>query len=273
MARHPRSGLTLIELLIVIAIIGALIALLLPAIGAAREAARRTQCQNNLRQLGLAILNHEQARQLLPSAGVYAPPAQAVYFRLGHVRVDLRSGTNQSWIVSILPYLELAPLHARFNAAGHVAANPASPQSEQPPALLCPSESALGRHFSFLGAGGEAAFGKGNFAAFAGPFHADDLHTAGAIRLYGQRLSQVVDGASRTLAVSEVRTRDNPGDQRGAWALPWAGAAILSLDMHPRWYPLAVNRVDHIPGVYDIDLNNLGKQRTPNATLPDVLYQ
>src|ERR1700750_1111529 len=64
-------GFTLVELLVVIAIIGILVALLLPAIQAAREAARRTQCTNKMKQLGLAILNYESARKVLPLA--YTP--------------------------------------------------------------------------------------------------------------------------------------------------------------------------------------------------------
>ena len=69
--RVASRGFTLVELLVVIAIIGILVALLLPAIQAAREAARRTQCTNKMKQLGLAILNYESAKKLLPMA--YTP--------------------------------------------------------------------------------------------------------------------------------------------------------------------------------------------------------
>src|SRR2546430_15283253 len=69
--RTQSRGFTLVELLVVIAIIGILVALLLPAIQAAREAARRTQCTNKMKQIGLAVLNYESARKLLPLA--YTP--------------------------------------------------------------------------------------------------------------------------------------------------------------------------------------------------------
>ena len=95
-ARRESRGFTLVELLVVIAIIGILIALLLPAVQAAREAARRTSCLNNLKQIGLALLNHHDAQGTFPP-GTQDPPG-SVYL-------------GWAWSASILPYVEDEAVH------------------------------------------------------------------------------------------------------------------------------------------------------------------
>ncbi len=99
----PR-GFTLVELLVVITIIGILIALLLPAVQAAREAARRLQCQNNLKQLSLAMLDHEETHGFFPSGG---------WFWQWTADPDRGTGREQpgSWVYPILPYIEQQALH------------------------------------------------------------------------------------------------------------------------------------------------------------------
>src|SRR3981081_4264249 len=92
----PRRGFTLIELLVVIAIIAVLIALLLPAVQAAREAARRIQCVNNLKQLGLALHQSHDVNDRFPT-GIYRNPATGL---------NLASGFRQPFVVSLMPFYE-----------------------------------------------------------------------------------------------------------------------------------------------------------------------
>ncbi|RLS35937.1 MAG: DUF1559 domain-containing protein [Planctomycetota bacterium] len=97
---YKARGFTLIELLVVIAIIAVLIALLLPAVQQAREAARRSQCKNNLKQMGLALHNYESTFTMFPAS-----------------RIDLNPPRFQkSWVTSCLPYMDQAPLYNLYNA-------------------------------------------------------------------------------------------------------------------------------------------------------------
>ncbi|MCA9261020.1 MAG: DUF1559 domain-containing protein, partial [Planctomycetales bacterium] len=99
----------LVELLVVIAIIGVLVALLLPAIQAAREAARRTDCKNRLRQVGLAMQNHESSKQTFPTGGVHPWPNIVDYSGGGRPFSAPRQGL--SWAFQLLPYLEQNAVH------------------------------------------------------------------------------------------------------------------------------------------------------------------
>ena len=121
-----RLAFTLVELLVVIAIIGVLVALLLPAVQASREAARRTACMNNLKQVGLALLGHHDARGEFPLGG-----------RIGDKQ---GAAVGPSWTTEVLPWLEEAPLRDQLDLARRYT-DPANLVAGRTllPVLLCPS--------------------------------------------------------------------------------------------------------------------------------------
>ncbi|MGC1273831.1 MAG: DUF1559 domain-containing protein [Planctomycetaceae bacterium] len=129
----PRRGFTLIELLVVIAIIAVLIALLLPAVQQAREAARRTQCKNNLAQIALALQNYEMAFETLPPGTVNATGPI--------VNKPSKDAYHVSWTVQILPYIELSTVFNHFDfRVGVYDPRNLAPQQRPVPTYLCPSD-------------------------------------------------------------------------------------------------------------------------------------
>jgi prepilin-type N-terminal cleavage/methylation domain-containing protein len=263
------EGFTLVELLVVIAIIGVLIGLLLPAVQAAREAARRSQCLNNLKQVGLAVLNYETAHGTLPAGGAFTPASESMYFTF-HARIDLKSGTNHGWLTRLLPYLEQRVLYDQLDFKSHLSTNRPKALAAQPPGLLCASADTLGQYYLYREHNVAMPLGKTNYAAWSSPFHVDDFDHRGAIWLYQQPLRMVSDGISNTLALSEIRTRDHDGDQRGAWALPWAGSSLLAFDLHPQ---RDVRSESQQPWPYVFNKLSLGYTQLPNGKLPDMLYE
>jgi len=222
--KRGHHGFTLVELLVVIAIIGVLMGLLLPAVQMAREAARRTQCSNNLRNLWLANLNYESARQTLPS---------------GYVRTS--GGAGWGWGARILPYIEQAPLFDQLGVSGVrldalFAAAPANltPLMQTPiPTFLCPSD--VGADGNFLlpvgGAGrnpfpGDRQPAVSNYKGSAGVLApqirigqsgTDAISRDGRGLFFGNskvRLAEIIDGTSNTIALGEADTWVR---RSGAW--------------------------------------------------------
>jgi len=253
-----RRAFTLVELLVVIAIIGLLVSLLLPAVQAAREAGRRAQCQNNLHQIGLAAQNYESTFRALPAAGIVNTPGNVF---------DPQSGKMFSWIVLMLPQLELLPLHGQFDFTVSILNQPNAPYAAQPEVLLCPSEVARYRFFTHPTLTQNKSFGKANYAAYVSPFHVElqHLYPGALVGHRRQSLAAALDGTSNTLLASEVRTRSLDSDQRGAWALPWTGASLLAYDMHA----LPVPGYEGDPASVPSSVQRPNNHTQPNS---DMLY-
>ena len=123
---NNKPGFTLVELLVVIAIIGILIALLLPAVQSAREAARRIQCANHIKQIGLALLTYEvSGKRFPPGADTSLSDSRLSKIRWLNIKADAKgAGSNgASWMVFILPFIEEEMLYENWDFTKNVAKN------------------------------------------------------------------------------------------------------------------------------------------------------
>ncbi|MCU0712855.1 MAG: DUF1559 domain-containing protein [Pirellula sp.] len=270
-----RTAFTLVELLVVIAIIGILVGLLLPAVQAAREAARRMSCQNNLKQIGLALHNHESSRRNVPPLGNYNEYGSSVYWSL-HTK--------------LLPYCEQTSLQNLIDFS--------KPINQQPhvakvrvPYLLCPSEindrerpdgpTFIHYPLNYVG-------NAGDWFIYQPPH---DRGTGVFLLNRALRLAEIMDGTSNTLGFAEVKAftpylRDG-GNPAGNASRPESpqevgllGGEFKTDSGHTEWVDARVHQTGFTttfsPNTlvpyslggrnYDIDFNSAREGRS--ATLP-----
>ena len=247
-----RKAFTLVELLVVIAIIGILIALLLPAINAARESGRRTTCANNMRQLALACNSFCDANGRFPT-GMTTPKGEKP-------NTTARDGPN--WVILILPFMEFDGLYNQFDFKEDIS----SPTNEQNitargttlSTMLCPTDSYYNSKPYIPGRSrgsqmGTTPWGRGNYAANSaiayldvgtsqGP--GDDMDTEFELGAgspgwqttwargvmgcnVGAAPQEIPDGLTNTCLICEQRAGTLPMDHRGTWALGECGGSTL----------------------------------------------
>ena len=210
----PLRAFTLVELLVVITIIGILISLLLPAVQAAREAARRAQCANNLKQIGLALHLHHEAKGHFPSGHYWAQNSAGD-----------AGGAEATWITYSLPFLEQTNLFDTIDwadAFGQAAAGQNTTVCATPISVfMCPSNEQVDLVCSGLYARGTYAANNG-FGPMAETYYADlPLKRAGGVFYLNSNMTaaQVRDGLSNTVFLAEIRAI--PGeDLRGMLHYP-----------------------------------------------------
>jgi prepilin-type N-terminal cleavage/methylation domain-containing protein/prepilin-type processing-associated H-X9-DG protein len=281
--RSPRrGGFTLVELLVVIAIIGILIALLLPAVQAAREAARRMACSNNLKQIGLGLHNHEQAKKALPPGGVNTGG----------------NGTScyTTWAIEILPYMEQQQLYNKYDQKvfnEHI--NNAPVYQSRVAGYECPSDTLVGimeipasgptggrpwMHGSYRANSGRTDINNQHGRwdtfepelwstgsplqhnkAYRGPLHAtgksyngvtfnDTVRNGVPVSILGgpERFADIRDGTANTFMVGECTFADVPR-RATFWAFTYASYNQSSITVEPRTFTNSYNKCATTPGL------------------------
>jgi prepilin-type N-terminal cleavage/methylation domain-containing protein len=235
---NVRRAFTLVELLVVIAIIGILVALLLPAIQAARESARRSQCQNNVKQLCLALLNyHDTHKEFPPSVRFNSPQSNSPEMAVIH---------QPNWVVNVLSFFEEQSLRDSFDNKVSVS-DPKNriPRGTTLVPMLCPTDP-MNRQSLFAGRstaegdnwarGNYGANGALGFLTVAGTNPAGSADTVywtnpatrGVMGMnIALSIAKITDGTSQTILIGELRAGVSEFDPRGTWALGAAGASSL----------------------------------------------
>jgi prepilin-type N-terminal cleavage/methylation domain-containing protein len=239
--RSSRHGFTLVELLVVIAIIGVLVGLLLPAVQAAREAARRMSCGNNIRQLALALMNYESANKVFPTGINFGPG------RPGRPWTNDPAFTrpyHHTWLTAILPQMEQQSIYGNINFSLPAWNQPVV--STQVPTLQCPSDAGISKAYkahtiattSYSGSEGFHWWPSGS--AILGPWAPWDAQgfrekpAADFTGLFSAtdtfKIRDITDGTSNTMIIGETDTTNNYGGREwtsGTGAKRWASESVF----------------------------------------------
>ncbi len=271
-----RRGFTLIELLVVIAIIAVLISLLLPAVQQAREAARRSQCKNNLKQLGLALHNYHDTYNVFPP-GALAMSTAGVAYKPGDSEPSRTAVVGGwGWTMFVMPWIDQAPLYNSIAPNGNnFPSAPTTLTKTILPVFLCPSDPSPAIHTATAMGGDGATNGhaKSNYPAIYGSTGVDYVQKSAAntrgIFWYNSatRIRDITDGASNTIMVTE-RYWDGRDSETRRGAI-WAGKAdgttgatdvgnkyanIIRAANHPDWVVKGLNTNSasslHVGGVH-----------------------
>jgi len=237
-----RRGFTLIELLVVIAIIAILIALLLPAVQQAREAARRTQCRNNMKQIGLALHNYHDIYNTIPPGWIGVTGGIS----------DIYGMNGWGWAAKILPQIDQAPLFNQMNFSVKMeATSNATQRVATLAAYLCPSDVSPANVWTIEDGSGTALadLALANYVGVFGTSDIDDCVNTPNSPCNGEgaffQNSKILfrdftDGLSNTIMVGEHKTRRDSGFN---WTSTWAGVVADGDDAMVR----ILGTCDHTP--------------------------
>ena len=245
-----RTAFTLVELLVVIAIMGVLIAMLLPAINAARESGRKMQCGNNIKQMALACLSYQDTYHILPPACNFTKNTDAN-------NILKESNQRANWIILVFPYIEQKALfdeidgmlkQSGINVESNTATSKfdatSTPDNQKVTmkscretvisALLCPSDG--NNRIKYESQKSEFTGARCNYGANMGPWGAQELYANWSDNLkHGvmgpgktMKTEEMIDGASNTIMLAELRSGVVFCDCRGTWALGGAGPSAIA---------------------------------------------